>query len=124
MNPEDFSRGVYCAVADSLTFDPVRGAVEIVGSVTDTGVTHRIHVLALDVTHFSWDGRPKELNGLFELSTVEIRSQAAGWFVGFEPWSTSKLGFVCGTLQLNGTAVEGSGVWYQDSLDGPVPVSI
>lgn len=123
MSPQEFSYGTYCTIAETVTFDSVAGRVEIAGSVTDAGVRNRVRVIASEVTQFLWEGGVKEPDGLFELSTVEIRSQPEGWLVVFEPWYTSKLRFACKTLQLNGQVVEGHGAWYQDSLEGPIPAS-
>jgi len=123
MDPQEFSRKIYCAIADTVTFDAVAGSVEIVGSVTEFGVRNLVLVVASGVTQLRWDGVVKEPDGFFELSTVELRWQEAGWFVAFEPWFTTNLNFTCRTLQLNGVSVEGSGAWYQDSFDGPLPAA-
>jgi hypothetical protein len=122
MSPEEFSRRTYCSVAEVISFDPVAGLLSIQGSATNNGPTTLIQITAGDVTQFHWDGAVKEPNGFFELSTVEIRNERDRWLVEFEPWFTAILRFVCGSLELNGERVEGQGAWFQDSLEGPVPV--
>jgi hypothetical protein len=121
MSPEEFSRRIYCSVAEVISFDPVTGVLSIQGSVTDDGSAKTIQITASDVTHFYWDGAVKAPEGFFELSTVEIRNEGNRWLVEFEPWFTATLRFACGTLQLDGERVEGAGAWFQDSLEGPVP---
>jgi hypothetical protein len=120
MTPQEFSRAVYGAAADAVAFNPVDGRLVITGSMTESGVRTPIHIVATDVTQFQWTGSIKEPDGFFELSTVEIRSQASGWLVAFEPWYTARLLFACQVLELNAEAVAGTGAWFQDSLDGPV----
>jgi hypothetical protein len=122
MSPEEFSRCTYCSVAEVISFDPVAGLLSIQGSMTDSGSTKTIQITAGDVTHFYWDGSVAAPGGFFELSTVEIRSEGNRWRVEFEPWFTATLRFACGSLELNGERIEGGGAWFQDSLDGPVPV--
>ena len=121
MSPEEFSRRIYCSVAEVISFDPVAGLLSIQGSVTNSGSTKTIQITARDVTHFHWDGVVKDPDGFFELSTVEIRKEGERWLVEFEPWFTATLRFASGTLQLDGERVEGRGAWFQDSLEGPVP---
>src|SRR4051812_33838513 len=120
MSPEEFSRQTYCSIAELISFDPIAGLLSIQGSLADRGSTTTIQITAGDVTHFHWGGSGKAPDGFFELSTVEIRHEGNRWLVQFEPWFTATLGFVCGTLALNGERVEGSGAWFQDSLEGPV----
>ena len=122
MSAEEFSRRTYCAVADAIGFDPVSGVLSLDGSVTNSGVSTPIRVVARGVTQFHWDGVPKDPQGFFELSTVEIRADGNRWHVEFEPWYSATLGFVCDRLELNGELIEGHGAWYQDSLDGPEPL--
>ena len=122
MSPEEFSRRIYCSVAQVISFDPVAGLLSIQGTVTNSGSTKTIQITAGDVTHFQWDGAVKAPEGFFELSTVEIRNEGNGWLVEFEPWYTATLRFACGTLELDGERVEGRGSWYQDSLEGPEPL--
>jgi hypothetical protein len=122
MSPEDFSRRTYCSVAEVISFDPVAGLLSIQGSATDSGSTKTIQITAGDVTHFHWDGSVRVPDGFFELSTVEIRKEGNRWLVKFEPWFTATLRFICGTLELDGERVEGRGAWFQDSLEGPVPL--
>ena len=122
MSPEEFSRRIYCSVAEVISFDPVAGLLSIQGSVSDGGSTTLIQITAGDVTHFHWDGVVKAPTGFFELSTVEIRNEEDRWFVEVEPWFTAMLRFACSTLELNGERVEGRGAWFQDSLEGPVPL--
>ena len=120
MTPEEFSRRIYCAIMDATAFDPANGLLSLTGTLTERGTQKRVVITATNVVEFSWNGRPKEPEGLFELSTVEIRDKEHGWEVEFEPWYSTSLRFVCGALELNGERVEGSGSWYQDSLNGPV----
>jgi hypothetical protein len=115
MSPEEFSRRIYCSVAEVISFDPVAGLLSIQGSVTNNGSTKTIQITAGDVTHFHWDGVVKDPDGFFELSTVEIRNEGNRWLVEFEPWFTATLRFACGSLQLDGERVEGGGAWFQDS---------
>src|ERR687890_697482 len=98
MSPEEFSRRIYCAVAEVISFDPVAGLLSIQGSVTYSGSTRTIQITAEDVTHFHWDGAVKAPEGFFELSTVEIRNEGDRWLVKFDPWFTATLRFSCGTL--------------------------
>jgi hypothetical protein len=81
MSPEEFSRRIYCSVAEVISFDPVTGVLSIQGSVTTSGSTKTIQITASDVTHFHWDGAVKAPEGFFELSTVEIRNEkgVGGW---------------------------------------------
>ena len=109
MSPEEFSRRIYCSVAEVISFDPVTGVLSIQGSVTDSGSTKTIQITAGDVTHFHWDGVVKDPDGFFELSTVEIRNEGNGWLVVFEPWFTATLRFACGSLQQDGERVDGGG---------------
>jgi hypothetical protein len=109
MSPEEFSRRIYCSVAEVISFDPVTGVLSIQGSVADGGAAKTIQITASDVTHFHWDGAVTAPEGFFELSTVEIRNEGNGWRVEFEPWFTATLRFACGTLQLDGERVEGEG---------------
>ena len=122
MSPEEFSRRIYCSVAQVISFDPVAGLLSIQGSVTDGESITTIQITAGGVTHFHWDGSVKAPDGFFELSTVEIRSEGDRWHVEFEPWFTATLGFICDSLELDGEGVEGRGAWFQDSLEGPVPL--
>jgi hypothetical protein len=122
MSPEEFSRRIYCSVAQVISFDPVAGLLSIQGSVASGGSTQTIQITAGDVTRFHWDGTVKEPEGFFELSTVAIHSEGSHWVVEFEPWFTATLRFTCGSLQLDGERVEGKGAWFQDSLEGPFPL--
>jgi hypothetical protein len=123
MSPEEFSRSIYCSVAEVISFDPVAGLLSIQGSVTYGGSTKTIQITAGDVTHFHWDESARAPDGSFILSTVEIRNEGNRWLVQIEPWFTATLRFICGTLQLDGERVEGGGAWFQDSLEGPVSLN-
>jgi hypothetical protein len=120
--PRDFCAATYCAVGHQAHFDPIATTLRLVITLTDRGHTVEHRIDAQQVTSFQWSGPPTEMDGHFELSTVEMRRVPTGWEVAFEPWFSARLAFRCATLHLDDAPVEGDGAWIQDDLHGARPV--
>jgi hypothetical protein len=125
ISPQAFCARVYCAVLDDVAINPVAGIATLTGVLKDHERSRPINIHLEGLSGVAWHGVPKEPEGFFELSTVEIgpaSGSRARWRVRFEPWDSAELEFHCEAVILNGDLVSGPGAWRQDSLDGPVAV--